>query len=237
MAKTTNCPEKQSSVNKARQDLLPMKDSGLPNTWVTLPSMVSARQDFFANKRFWASQYMGDSAFNGVSKYIARLLTGNAHCFHSFGDDLPYLIVHKREQCRYHYDYRWVSNVDITTVTDEWRGDVRLHRKLSAENGSSWYTRDFPNPVGMLRLTCLPLRRLSTASNCSVNPPLALALKVHCQLHCEGATHRLRCHRTKLCRAPYSMLLTSAQVPLICSHSHLKLKWASWSDWSVGYKY
>ena len=105
-AKTTNCPEKQSSVNKARQDLLPMKDSGLPNTWVTLPSMVSARQDFFANKRFWASHYMGDSAFNGVSKYIARLLTGNAHCFHSFGDDLPYLIVHKREQCRYHYDYR-----------------------------------------------------------------------------------------------------------------------------------
>ena len=41
----------------------------------------------------------------------------------------------------------------------------------------------------------------------------------------QGATRRLRCRRTtgrtKLCRAPYSMLLTSAQVPHICGPSHL----------------
>ena len=30
------------------------------------------------------------------------------------------------------------------------------------------YTRDFPKPMGTLKKTSLPLRRLSTASNCSV---------------------------------------------------------------------
>ena len=43
--------------------------------------------------------------------------------------------------------YKRESNGDITRTKGEWRGDARLHRRLSVQNGSSWYTRDFPNPV------------------------------------------------------------------------------------------
>ena len=43
--------------------------------------------------------------------------------------------------------YKRESNCDITRTKGEWRGDARLHRRLPVQNGSSWYTRDFPNPV------------------------------------------------------------------------------------------
>lgn len=82
------CPEKWS-VNKVRQNLLPMGE---------LPS-----------------KYMGDSAFDDISKDIARLLTRNAHCLRSCGDELLYLIVHKEEQRRYNA---------ITMTKAEWHGDA-----------------------------------------------------------------------------------------------------------------
>lgn len=81
---------------------------------------------------------MGDSAFDDISKDITWLLTRNAHCLRSFGDELRYLIVHKEEQRRYN---------TITMTKGECHGDAQLHKRLSAQNGSSWYIRYFQNLV------------------------------------------------------------------------------------------
>ena len=58
---------------------------------------------------------------------------------------------------------------DTTITTGLLDVDIPVTRPVSqsAQNGSTWYTSDLPNPVGTLTKVSLPLKIASMAESCS----------------------------------------------------------------------
>ena len=101
---------------------------------------------FVASEGFWATKYMCNP-FNNFCKGVFRHFPWNTDCLHAFL--APSLDT-------------WLSireiKGDTTTTTADMDvcDELQKRSKLSEQNDNSWYTRDFPNPVGTLMNTSSP---------------------------------------------------------------------------------